>query len=208
MPDLDTRQTLLMRIRDADDQHAWEEFVELYAPVIYRFTLSRGLGREDAGDVVQDVMRSVSGAMEDFEYDSKRGKFRSWLFTVVRNQIAGFYRRKACRPQLHGGTTVLAVAEGQEVCSESEPEWEREYQHQLFHWAAAKVRQEFGQETWQAFWRTAVEDHDAADVARDLEMSRSSVYVAKSRAVKRIKEVIHSAAGENWEQEMIDRESL
>lgn len=207
MPELDTRQTLLMRLRDAEDQRAWEEFVELYAPVIYRFTLSRGLGKEDAGDVVQDVMRSIAGAMGDFEYDPDRGTFRSWLFTVVRNQIAGFFRRKACRPHLHGGTTVLALAEGKEICSESENEWEREYQQQLFHWAAAKVRQEFGDETWQAFWRTAVKDHDAADVARDLKMSRSSVYVAKSRAVKRIREVIHSAAGENWEQDMIKRES-
>ena len=37
-----TRASLLVRLRDGGDAGAWQEFVHLYAPIIYGFARKRG----------------------------------------------------------------------------------------------------------------------------------------------------------------------
>src|SRR5438876_9916363 len=85
-----TRASLLVRIRDGRDQKAWQQFVRLYAPVVYGFARKRGLQDADAADVMQDVLRSVAAAAARLDYDPSRGTFRGWLYTVARNKIFNF----------------------------------------------------------------------------------------------------------------------
>jgi len=91
----DTRPSLLVRIRDAQDMPAWGIFVEVYAPLIHGYLRKRGLQDADAADVTQEVLRRVASAIRRFDYDPQRGGFRGWLFTVVRNQWRSFLERKA-----------------------------------------------------------------------------------------------------------------
>src|SRR3954452_3122511 len=89
----DTRASLLVRIRDSRDERAWQEFVRLYAPLVYGFARRRGLQDADAADLMQDVFRAVSGAAGRLNYDPQKGTFRSWLFTVTRNKLYNFLER-------------------------------------------------------------------------------------------------------------------
>ena len=198
-----TRPTLLLRIRDHADDAAWGEFVEIYTPLIYNFATKKGIAHADAADVVQNVMRSVATAISGFNYDPTLGTFRSWLYTVTRNQINSFYRHRGRRPQGDGSTAVLAVAEIQQAEADGDADaqmWETDYRRQLFQWASGAVKEEFNPRIWEAFWRTAVGDEDAVEVADSLGMTRPAVYVAKCRCISRIREKIASAAGERWEQ--------
>jgi RNA polymerase sigma-70 factor (ECF subfamily) len=63
----------------------------------------------------------------------------------------------------------------------------QDQQVQLFRSAAAEVRPEFQEETWQAFWRTAVLGRDANQAAHELGMSLGAVYVARSRVLAKLK---------------------
>src|SRR5688572_31131907 len=92
-----TRASLLVRLRDSDDAGAWQEFVRLYAPVIYGFARKRGLQDADAADLMQEVLRSVSAAAHRLEYDPARGTFRGWLFTVTRNKVFNFLEARSHR---------------------------------------------------------------------------------------------------------------
>src|SRR3974390_2464094 len=85
-----TRASLLVRLREGHDADAWQEFVRLYAPVVYGYARKRGLQDADAADLMQDVLRSVAGAATRLAYDPRRGSFRGWLFTVTRNKIFNF----------------------------------------------------------------------------------------------------------------------
>lgn len=198
MRDLETRKTLLLRIRDSDDDRAWAEFLDLYSPVVFGFCRKRGLQEADAADVVQEVMKNVSQHIGKFDYDERKGTFRSWLFTVTRNELNRFFRGLRVRPAGAGRTTLMRLLENQPDPG-AERDWDAEYNRQLFHWAARRVKPEFTDRTWSAFWKSAIEQKKAAEVASELEMSLGATYIAKSRVLVRIGETIEAVAGE-WDR--------
>jgi len=185
-----TRASLLVRLRDPNDADAWKDFVRLYATVIYGFARKRGLQDADAADLMQEVLRSVAGAVGRWEYDPRKGSFRGWLYSITRNKIFNFLEARQRHPRGTGDSNAhqrLAEHPGREAEAD---EWDREYERKAFAWAADRVRPEFQPNTWQAFWMTAVEGQNAKDAGRRLGLSPGAVYVAKSRVLARLKEEI------------------
>ena len=193
-----TRPSLLIRMRDTADQAAWNEFVEVYAPLIHHFTRKKGLQEADAADVTQDVLRQVANSIGRFQYAPGRGTFRGWLFTVTRNRILNFFTRDARVAAGSGDTAVRQMLEQQPASEAEQAEWDREAEKHLFACAVERVRPEFRESSWQAFWKTAVENHSATTVADELGVSLGAVYIAKSRVLARLKAVVAALGdGEN-----------
>ena len=193
-----TRASLLVRIRDPHDQDAWRQFVDIYASVVYGFARKRGLQDADAADLMQEVFRSVAGAAGRLEYDPKRGSFRGWLYTITRNKIYTFLdaqRRQVRGSGDSGAQTLLEEYAGRE--DGSGELWDQEYERGAFAWAAERVRGEFHEATWQAFWLTAVDGQSARDAGRQLGLSPGAVYVAKSRVIARLREEIRELEDEH-----------
>jgi RNA polymerase sigma factor (sigma-70 family) len=191
-----TRASLLIRLRDAGDAAAWGQFVEIYTPLIYGFCRQRGLQDADAADVAQDVMRAVAMAMAKFDYDPERGRFRNWLLTVVRSKLNNFLAKQQRQPELAGATTLQLKIDQLSHSAEAS-DWEADYYRAIFHWAATRIRSEFQESTWQAFWRTTIDERDGKAVAESLGLSVGAVYVAKSRVIARLKEEIQRVDAES-----------
>jgi len=189
--DLPTRPSLLLRLRDAGDNEAWSQFVAVYTPLIFAFCLSRGLTETDAGDVTQDALKAVAGAIPRFEYDPRRSSFRNWLFTVVRSKLNNFLAAQARQPRPAGESTLQRFVEN-EPESAMEEAWQHEYQVNLVRWAAGRIQGEFKAQTWNAFWRTAVQGEPAETVAGELGLSLNALYIARSRVTGRLKQMIES----------------
>ncbi len=192
-----TRPSLLVRLRDPRDGPAWEEFVELYAPLVYGFARKHGLQDADAADLTQDVLRAIPPAVARLAYDPARGSFRGWLFTVVRNKLRDYWEAKSRHVQGTGDSSVQALlgelpARGEDPAAD----WDREYERRLFAWAADRVRRDVQPATWRAFWRTAVDGTAGRDVAAELGMTVAAVYLAKSRVMARLKEEIQQLGDE------------
>jgi RNA polymerase sigma-70 factor (ECF subfamily) len=188
-----TRASLLVRLRDPQDHAAWAEFVELYVPLIYHYARKQGLQDADAVDLCQDVLGAVAGAIGRLEYDSGRGAFRNWLFKVVWRKLANWRRRRRNRPCASGDPATQRLLEQRPAPEESLPAWEEEWQRRLFAWACEQVRRDVSEATWQAFWRTAIDDQPGKQVAADLGMTVAAVYRACSRVRARLKELAQSA---------------
>ncbi|HMF15390.1 MAG TPA: sigma-70 family RNA polymerase sigma factor [Gemmataceae bacterium] len=180
-----TRPSLLVRIRDGRDGEAWSQFVALYAPLVYGHARKYGLQDADAADLTQDVLKAVAGAVNRLDYDPRRGSFRGWLFTIVRNKLRNHHAAKGRLIQGSGDTAAIRLLE--EQTAPEQEEWEADYQRQLFAWAVVRIRPEFQEKTWQAFWMTAVEGRSGKEVATKLAMTVAAVYLAKGRVLARLK---------------------
>ena len=188
---LTTRQSLILRVRDSEDLEAWSVFVDIYGPLIYQYGRRRGLQDADAADLTQDVLQEVVRRIDRFNYDSELGRFRNWLLVIARYKLSHQVRKNG-RHKGVGDTANLRVLEQQSGPDELAERWESEYRSHLFRWAAEQVRAEVSDQSWNAFWGTAVESKAAAEVANVLGMKVGAVYVAKSRVLLRIREVIAS----------------
>jgi len=189
--DMRTRPSLLLRLRDAGDEAAWSQFVGIYTPLIFAFCRGRGLSESDAGDVSQEVLKAVAGAISRFQYDPQRSSFRNWLFTVVRSKLNSFFAAQARHPRPAGETTLQMLAET-EAESRLEETWQREYHLNLVRWAAGQIRAEFKPQTWDAFWRTAIEGETAETVAQELGLTLNALYIARSRVTFRMRELVQT----------------
>ena len=191
-----TQPSLLVRLKDAHDREAWERFVDLYAPLVYAFVRKRGLQDADAADLTQDVLRQVASAAKSLIYDPRRGSFRGWLFTVVRNRLTDHWRAAARVERGSGDSSQWQQASEQLVCESDSTEWDAAYERQLLECAAQQVRADFSEATWSAFWQTAVEGQDGKSVAKELGLSVAAVYLAKGRVMARLKEQVKWLLGD------------
>jgi RNA polymerase sigma factor (sigma-70 family) len=182
-----TQPSLLVRIRDPRDGRSWSQFVDLYAPLVYRCARKHGLQDADAADFTQEILRAVAGAIGKFEYDPRRGSFRGWLFTVVRNRLGDFLVSGRRQCQGSGDTQTHALLEQQQDLSDT---WDQDYEWQLLTWAAEQIRGTVQPLTWQAFWQTTIEEKSGHEVAAALGMTVAAVYLAKSRIMARLKDLI------------------
>jgi RNA polymerase sigma factor (sigma-70 family) len=193
-----TRLSLLLQVRNPHDDQAWNRFVTLYTPLIYRFAKRSGLQDADAAYVTQEVFRTVTRSIKQFDYDSSIGSFRGWLKTVTRSRIYDFQNGKSRQPVGTGDTAVHAFIEQQASPADDEF-WEQEYQKHIFDLACKTIRDEFTDSTWQAFWQTAVEGIDTKQTSAQLGLSTGAIYIAKSRVTARLKQEIQNIEAEEDE---------
>jgi RNA polymerase sigma factor (sigma-70 family) len=187
-----TRPSLLIRIRDAQDAIAWGEFIEIYAPLIHAYARTRGLQDADAADVTQEVLQAVANHAERFNYEPARGSFRGWLFRITLNKLRDLVSRRKAHAVGSGDTGVHELLANAASCDGEEAAWDQHHAWRLFLWAAEKARVDFREKTWQAFWRTAVEQQPVSQVAAELKLSAGAVHVARCRVVARVKELLQN----------------
>ena len=187
MGNLDSRQTppsLLLRLRDVEDAAAWQTFVDVYAPLIYRYCRRHRLQDADATDVTQEVLTQVARSIRTFEYQPEAaaafatGSARSHAIACAascrkRDGRCGPGRRRCGRGPRRGrrargghrldGPIQRAPAAGGPGC----------------------IRPHFEETTWQTFQEVWLHDRPVAAVAEEVGIAVASVYVAKSRVLKR-----------------------
>ncbi|HEX8201265.1 MAG TPA: sigma-70 family RNA polymerase sigma factor [Isosphaeraceae bacterium] len=192
-----TRPSLLVRIRDPQDERAWGEFLEIYTPLIYQLARRKGFQDADAADLAQEVFRTVASAIQRWDPDPSRGSFRGWLFRIARNLMINALAGQGRQPRGTGDTEAnRLLGERAAPSAEDSALFEAEYMRRVFAWAVERVRGEFREANWQAFWQTGVEGKDAGQVAGTLGMSVGAVYKSKSRVMARLRQVIQQVEGE------------
>lgn len=171
------------------DPGAWRQLAALYGPLIYRWARRAGLRGEDAADVTQDVFRAVAAGAPHIRHGRPGDTFRGWLWAVTRNKLRDFWRARADRPAAAGGTDahellLLVPADGGSGSGVSPAA------DGLLRRAVELVRAEFEERSWLAFWRVTVDGRAAGDVAADLGMTANAVYVARSRILRRLRDLL------------------
>lgn len=178
-----TPASLLLRLRQPSAVHAWDEFVDLYTPLIYHWARRAGLAEADAADLVQEVFALLLVKLPEFHYDG-HGSFRAWLRTVTINKWRELLRRR--------GTTTRQLADGEwaELPGRDDGDLlaEEEYRRFVAGRALQLMKAEFTDLVWKASWAALTSDRSAADIAAELGISTDAVYTAKYRVLRRLRE--------------------
>lgn len=186
-----TRASLVFRLRDHDDNDAWNQFLDLYGQTIFQFVRSRGLQDADAADLVQEVFRRVGNAIGRLEYEKRKGGFRAWLFTITRNCLnTHFEKNKRVMRTVNDSDPAGRLGNVQDTGNELTERWEKEFEKQIMLRAIEAVRPTTEPKTWAAFEMTAMQNLSADETGQSLGMSRGAVYVARSRVTSKLREAV------------------
>ncbi len=182
-----TSPTLLSRVRDPSDTAAWREFDSRYGELVLRYCRRRGLQHSDAEDVRQMVLLKVSKALRDFKYDPRRGRFRGFLWRIVRNENLRYVTRPNTAPNrvdTHGSSTAEPVAP-----QDMDEVWEEEWAHHHLRMAMRRIRETFDPRSVSVF--ESLLSGEAIDaVARENRMTKDAVHKVKQRVRDRLKDFI------------------
>jgi len=190
---LPTRQSLLSRLRDCQDQDGWREFFDTYWRLIYRVARQAGLDDATAQDVVQNTFIYLARRMPKFRYDRARGSFKSWLRRVTRSRISVLRRRaEAKEPPL----PELQLEDDDVPVWESVPDpagdkmdeiWQREWEDNLIKVALRRISPKVSAQQLMIFELAALGEVPLKQVARKLDVSLMQVYLARHRVGKLFK---------------------
>ena len=192
----DTRHSLIVRLKDSRNDLAWTEFVCAYEPFLTRLLRKQGTPERHVADVTQQLLIAIAKSVDGWKSDGKTASFRRWLGCVARNVVIKFMVRERKQITGQGGSDFLTALEAT-VDPSIDAELQRQYEQELTLWAAERVRSEFRESSWRAFWETEVVGRPIAEVSAELRVSVGSVYMSRSRIFARIRVVIEEVLDED-----------
>jgi RNA polymerase sigma-70 factor (ECF subfamily) len=186
---MQTRLSLLSRLTRPGpcDERAWQDFVDHYAPLIYRWCRRHNLQDSDAKDVTQQVLLKLATHLPAFSYDPSKS-FRAWLRTLTYHAWVDFLSDQG--PRSSGDSGVWKALASVESREDLLKRIDDEFDLELLEQAMARVQARVEPGTWEAFRLTAIEGVPAAEVARRLGKQVATVYVARSNVQKMLREDI------------------
>ncbi len=182
-----TSATLLSRVRNPADKVAWREFDTRYGEMIVRYGRRCGLQHADAEDIRQIVMVRLSKALLAFNYSPVRGKFRSFVGRIVRNEVIRLLSRPniaSRRVDSDGGASREPVNE-----EKRDRQWEREWADHHLRRAVARLRRTHEPRSIDVF-EQLLAGQTVERVAADFKITTQAVHKVKQRIRNRLKELI------------------
>jgi len=195
---LPTRQSMLSRLKDWNDQQSWRDFFDTYWRLIYGFALQRGLSHHEAQEVVQETVVAVAKHIGKFKYDPQICAFKTWLLGVTRSKIANQIERRARQPAAVNGAPEDSSGTGRierlpdQETRPWEQVWDAEWERNLMDAALRRVKSRVTIEQYQMFDLFVVKQWPAREVARTLKVTIGHVYVAKHRLSKLIRNEVEA----------------
>jgi RNA polymerase sigma factor (sigma-70 family) len=193
-----TRQSLLSRLKDRDDQESWKVFFDTYWRLIYRAALRAGLTDAEAQDVVQETVLSVLKSMPGFEYDPAKGSFKSWLMRLTGWRITDQLRKRdrgLNRKTAPAGTSTR-TATIERVPDPAGPGlealWDKEWETNLLTAALERVKKKVDPKHYQIYDLHVVKKWPVSRVARTLKLNPGQIYLVKHRLNLLVKKEIAS----------------
>lgn len=187
-----TQSSLLWAVSEHGDEQAWNLFYRIYAPMLRQFSRRMGLNEVEADDVLQEVLLVVHRALREKSYDPAKGRFRGWLFGVVRHRAlsAQRARQRRTRAQSVASDTGIDLLAGvPDTHDEAAAEiWAQEWRYAMLEEALRQLQPSLGEKVFRAFVLYAMENRPPAEVAAELEIATASVYTYKNRVLNAIKE--------------------
>ncbi len=182
--------SLLEEARDCTNNEAWRELVSQCKPLLYGWLRCQGIQDVDADDLVQETLATLALEAPAFRPNRHPRAFRCWLYKVLSNRLLNFRRSQHVRSICHAGSELLdKLADTiDDFRSDLTRRWDEEHARHIARQMMERIEAEFQPRTWQAFRSLAMEEVDPELVAAELGLSLDSVYAAKYRVLRRLRQ--------------------
>ncbi|HVP11127.1 MAG TPA: sigma-70 family RNA polymerase sigma factor [Phycisphaerae bacterium] len=178
-----TRPSLLIRVRNRQDQAAWYEFDSIYRPMLLRFGLARGLNANEAEEVAQQCLAAMTQYIEGFDYDPAKGRFKGWLRTMVHNRI-----RNLLRDHREGQADSQDFKRSQDREQSPDELFDKVWRQEHLKHCLRLIQKEVEESTFKVFVACVIEEQPVEKICGAFGMTANQVHAIKSRMLKRIRQ--------------------
>ncbi len=193
-----TRDSLLSRLKDRRDDDSWRDFFNLYWRLIYGVALKAGLTEQEAEEVVQETVITVSRRIPQFKYDPAVCSFKTWLLNLTRWRIVDQLRkRRRNGARYHARSAGTARTSTVDQIPDPaglslETMWDEEWQQHLLQAAIQRVKGKVNPEHYQIFHLCVFKEWPVKKVAHELGVSAPQVYLARHRIGALLKKEVNA----------------
>jgi len=198
---LQTRWSMLSRLKNWQDDKSWQEFFDTYWELIYSVAIKAGLTQTEAQDAVQETLLAVARNISAVKRDPARGPFKSWLLNTARWKIMDQFRKRPptaaagrSREKAPDDTPTAARMPNPASCDLSAA-WEMEWTARVLLAALERVKQKVSPLEVQVFDLCVTRAVPVKEVAKRLNLKLWKVYFAQKRVAHLVKREVERIEG-------------
>lgn len=183
----DTQESQLC---DWDNNESWNAFFAQFNDYLKSLAYSYNLPSQDVDDVVQEVFVSMANYFRGNKFDSTKGNIYSWVTTFAKWRMVDIIRRNQ-RQNKHvtsGDDLLMEMQADEKQCFETNIE--NGYQKKLLVQALNNIGESNKNKDYFIFCDMHFNSLNNKEIMDKYKISCGTIYIAKHRMIKRIKEEV------------------
>lgn len=183
----DTQESQLC---DWDNNESWNAFFAQFNDYLKSLAYSYSLPSQDVDDVVQEVFVSMANYFRGNKFDSTKGNIYSWVTTFAKWRMVDIIRRNQ-RQNKHvtsGDDLLMEMQADEKQCFETN--LENKYQKKLLVQALNNIGESNKNKDYFIFCDMHFNSLNNKEIMDKYKISCGTIYIAKHRMIKRIKEEV------------------
>jgi RNA polymerase sigma factor (sigma-70 family) len=180
-------------------QRAWDEFYRRCDPQIRRFAVACRTPAASLEDCVQQVWTELIKQLRNFHYDPGRGRFASWVYTLVHSRAIELIRRGSRHP-----AKPLRSETAAELCGQDEDPaaaCERQCQQAAVRRGLDELQHRVSELSFQVLRLRWLEGRTVQETATCLGLTPAKVWAREHRMKRKLRALLRSWDHSNRHQE-------
>lgn len=177
-----TSKSMLERIHDGDDHHAWAEFYDKYRGMIVAIGKSHNLTQEECDDLLQNTMTTFWRRLNGFVYQPEKGKFRGFLSSIAHGCAIRIWKKR--------GKHEISMEKLPEYSAPVDQTFMEEWEHFVLERALEELKKRISTDCFEAFHLSCIENVPIPDVVRVTGKTANNIYNIRSRCVTLLRNIL------------------
>jgi len=182
-----TRQTLILRAKNPDDDLAWNDFENYYSGFIKLIIRKLNVPKAEHDDLSQEILLKVWKSLEKMSLNKNNAKFRTWLSTIIKNTVLDFYKKNKGKKNISLDAQDCNLSIPSNIDEMVEGEWKSH----ISKMAIERISKYFSGNAVDVF-NASYSGKSTEEISREFNISTDTVYVLKNRVKSRLLQEIKS----------------